>query len=279
MIKNQKNLKILLYLGTALLLLSACESNQQTRNIEKLVNSDKQQTTIENEGLTENERATQDLDGFLAALPGTWTRTTYPYSTYEFVGNKVKHTSEGMAEPPQFESFRLLDSCPYPTDKEQIATYPFFLVRGKNQSCSSIKLNNNFLVFGYRRSKSDSTVEEIVYDRRPSAGSTSASSKTIPKNIQGSWAISQENCEVPNDRQISINNNSIQFFDNREEINDVTQYTPRLISVSIEHRLPNSDPYPHHAPTLFEAGENGKVLIAKQYGQDYPKAIQYERCE
>lgn len=276
---------ILFHLGTAiLLLLSACESNQQTANTERSVNN-QQETNIANDSLTNRERATQEIDSFLAALQGKWQRTTYPYGTVEFKGNKVKFVAgEGAARPPQFKRFRLSDSCPYSANEEQIATYPYFIVSEEDRTCESVKLNKDFLSIAIKRTTPGSAAAEIVYARMPNDESSSATSKnqndTIPKSIQGKWAIGKENCGVRNHQQIAIDANSIQFFEKRAELGEIEVYTPTSIVGYFNHRLlSDSQPY-SYSPTLLEAQENGKVLIVQQYAKEaYPEATQYERCE
>ncbi|WP_019504623.1 hypothetical protein [Pleurocapsa sp. PCC 7319] len=280
-------MRILLYLGTViLLLLSACESNQQTANTEKSVNSE-QETNTTNNSLTNRDEATQEIDDFLAALQGRWKRTTYPYGTVEYKGNEVKFVAgEGAAEPPQFQQFRLSDSCPYSTDKEQIATYPYFTVSEENRTCESIKLNKDFLSIAIKGTTPGSAAGEIVYARMPNGETSSATNKNqndiIPKSIRGKWAIGKENCGVRNHnhQQITIDENSIQFFENRAELGEIMEYTPTWIVASFKRRrLEDSQPY-SYSPTLLEAQKNGKVLIVQQYAKEnYPEAIQYERCE
>ena len=276
-------MKILLYSGTAiLLLLSACESNQQTANTKKLVNS-KQETDTANDSLTNRDEANREIDSFVAALQGRWQRTTYPYGTVEFKENEVKFVAgEGAAEPPQFEPFRLSDSCPYSTDKEQIPTYPYFIVLEESRTCESIKLNEDFLSIPIKRT-TPASAGEIVYAKMPNGERTSATNNnqndTIPKGIRGKWAIGKENCGVRNHQQIAIDANSIQFFEKRAELGEIAEYAPTWIVGNFNHKLSDSQPY-SYSPTLLEAQKNGKVLIVQEYAkEDYPKATQYERCE
>lgn len=283
-IKNQKNMKILLYLGTAiLLLLSACELNRQTANPERSVNSE-QETNIVNDSLTNPDEANREIDGLVAALQGRWKRTTYPYGTVKFKRNEVKFvTGEGAAEPPQFQRFRLSDSCPYYADKEQIATYDFIIVMEKDRICESVKLNEDFLSIAIKRTTPGIAAGEIVYARMPNGGIIRATNKnqndTIPKSIRGKWAIGKENCDVRNHQQITIDKNSIQFFENRVELGEIAEYTPTWIIGYFNHRLSDSHPYPY-SPTLLEIQKNAQVLIVQEYAkEDYPEAIQYERCE
>lgn len=262
---------------TMLLLLSACESNQQT------VNS-KQKKKTANDTLTDRDRATQEIDSFLTALQGRWKRTTYPYGTVEFKGNEVKFvTGEGAVKPPQFERFRLLDSCSYSTDKEQIATYPYFIVSEENRTCQPLKLNDDFLSIAIKRTTPKIAAGAIVYAKMPNSKSSSAINQnqkdTIPKTIRGKWAIEKENCSVRNHQQITINANSIQFFKNKAELGEIAEYTPTWIIGNFNRKLSDSQPY-SYSPTLLETQKNGKVLIVQEYTkEDYPEAIQYERCE
>ena len=275
---------ILFYFATAILLfLSACESNQQTANTERSVNNE-QETNLVNDDLTNRDETIREINDFLAALQGKWKRTTYPYGTAEFIGNEVKFAiGEGMAEPAKFEPFRISDSCPYSTDKEQIATYPYFIVLEENRTCESIKLNENFLSIAIKRITPGIAAGEIVYARLPNGESSSATNKNqndiIPKSIRGQWAIGKENCDVRSHQQITIDANSIQFFENKAELGEIAEYTPTWIVGYFNHKLSDSQPY-SYSPTLLEAQENGKVLIVQKYAKEaYPKPTKYERCK
>ena len=276
-------MKILLYLEIAiLLLLSACESNQQTENTEKSVTKE-QETNIANDSLTNRDRATQDIDGFLAALPGKWQRTTYPYGTVKFKRNKVKFvTGEGAVEPPQFQRFQLSDSCPYSTDKEQISTYPYFMVSEENQTCKSIKLNKDFLSIGIQYNAPGSA-GEIVYAKVPNGESSNATNKNqnniIPKSFQSKWAIGKRNCGVRNHQQITVNAKSIQFFEKRSELGEILKHSSTWIMGHFNHKS-SDDQSVFYSPTLLETRQNGKVLLVQEYAKEpYPEATQYERCE
>lgn len=268
-------MNILLHLGTViLLLLSACGSNQPAANNPNT----NQKTNAVSDKLTNSDRASQAKDDFIAALQGRWQRTTYPYGTVEFKGDRVKFVEgEGVAEPPQFNRFRLSNSCFYLSDKEQTATYLDYESLEKHRMCVSVKISGDSLLIGFTPS-----TETIVYNRIQDTDSSSEASKSqnysISKSIWGKWAIGEENCGVRNHQQITINANSIDFFENQAELLQITEYEPTRVAGNFDYKL--SDGEVQSYQMTLDVKENGKVLILREYGEDArPAPIGYDRCE
>ncbi|PPK87361.1 hypothetical protein CLV84_0301 [Neolewinella xylanilytica] len=101
------------------------------------------------------------LDAAQGLLQGKWKRQSYPYGTIEFGEQRVKFTTgEGLAEPPAFVAWELVDACPDATAVGVPPTeYDFVLVHG-NENCDAIKLSVDEFTIYYAGSE-----EGVIYVR------------------------------------------------------------------------------------------------------------------
>ncbi len=213
-------------------------------------------------------------EGLSAALQGEWNRVSYPFGTITFTGDKVKtEDGEGARNPAAFESFRLTDSCAYSVVQSQNAQSLDFLVLDGKKECHALRLAGDTLYLDY-----DPMGGGIKYTRSRPLSPADKRATTLPGTIQGTWAMGTGNCGARNQNQIVIDARSVQFFEGRAALTQITEYEATRIAGKFEYKMADGKTRPYQF--TLDAQDAGKVLIMRQYGEGAPAGIlKYERCD
>jgi hypothetical protein len=138
--------------------ISCREQEPEVKSMEETVVKELSEQTAMNNV----ELGSTDLKSFHTDLQGDWKRVDYPYGTYEFKGDSVKHVSEGMARQPQFKPFFLADNCPFADSAvARLKVEEVVYVDPIDQVCQRLRVRNDSLFI--------SNMEEsytIVYERQ-----------------------------------------------------------------------------------------------------------------
>ncbi|WP_194852577.1 hypothetical protein [Nonlabens antarcticus] len=82
-------------------------------------------------------------------LQGEWRRIDYPFSRYEFKGDKSLLLQEGQAEKPEFMAFEILKKCPFKGKLNEVLVNDEFIISyAKYASCEKVSVRNDTLRTG-----------------------------------------------------------------------------------------------------------------------------------
>jgi len=263
-----KNFCILISLP--LLVATGCKLEVKKSNTEITPNEVADSMPLETPIINKKNKALND-QAFSKALEGVWNRTSYPFGSLEFKDHTVKITEgEGIIQAPEFKNYFFADVCPFSNFEKDDASFLDFLVLEEDEDCYSIKFKNDTLSISY--SAEGSGVQYI----RPK--SERINLKTIPKILQGFWAISNADCGGSNHNRIRIDSTSIQFFEERSQLIKITAYEPTRISGNFTSQLPNDTTVT--SSITLDVQNQGNMLILEDYGpHSQPGSISYKRCE